>query len=111
MNIQLRAKNIKSNGALQRFVSRRLDPILERYADRIDWVRVTFQDVNGPKGGEDILCRAQVALSGATVVVEAFGVDPFQAVSRTMARLRLKLSSRFERLRNRRRQASRPQPA
>lgn len=53
------------------YIRRRLGEKLGRYASSIERVTVRVRDVNGPRGGVDILCRIKVVLSGLpSVVVE-----------------------------------------
>jgi hypothetical protein len=57
-------------GALGR-IHARLGAALAPWASRIDVITLRFDDVNGPKGGVDVRCRAKVVLRGMrSVVVE-----------------------------------------
>jgi len=53
------------------YIRRRLGEKLGKYARSIERVTVRVRDVNGPRGGIDLLCRIKVVLSGLpSVVVE-----------------------------------------
>ena len=53
------------------YIRRRLGEKLGKYAKTIERVTVRVRDVNGPRGGIDILCRIKVVLSGLpSVLVE-----------------------------------------
>ena len=53
------------------YIRRRLGEKLGRYASAIERVTVRVRDINGPRGGVDLLCRIKVVLSGLpSVVVE-----------------------------------------
>ena len=53
------------------YIRRRLGEKLGKYASSIERVTVRVRDVNGPRGGVDLLCRIKVVLSGLpSVVVE-----------------------------------------
>ena len=53
------------------YIRRRLGEKLGKYASSIERVTVRVRDVNGPRGGIDLLCRVKVVLSGLpSVVVE-----------------------------------------
>jgi CBS domain-containing protein len=51
------------------YVRRRLGMRLGKFADAIERVSVRIEDVNGPRGGVDQLCRIKVVLSGLPSVV------------------------------------------
>lgn len=66
-------------GAVDR-VRARLGVALAPWAHRIDVVSVRFDDVNGPRGGVDIVCRAKVVLRGMrSIIVEAVAPSPMAA--------------------------------
>lgn len=53
------------------YMRRRLGEMLGKYANSIERVTVRLRDVNGPRGGVDLLCRIKVVLSDLpSVVVE-----------------------------------------
>jgi len=53
------------------YIRRRLGEMLGKYAGSIERVTVRLRDVNGPRGGVDLLCRIKVVLSDLpSVVVE-----------------------------------------
>ena len=53
------------------YIRQRLGEKLGKYADSIERVTVRLEDVNGPRGGVDQVCRIKVVLSGLpSVVVE-----------------------------------------
>jgi len=76
------------------FCERRLRFALSRFALRIERVEAVFTDVNGPKGGRDVLCCLQVGLRGAQDVlvrdagesVEAVMAGAADRAARTVAR-------------------------
>jgi hypothetical protein len=53
------------------YIRRRLGEKLGKYAGAIERVTVRVRDINGPRGGVDLLCSIKVVLSGLpSVVVE-----------------------------------------
>lgn len=57
-------------GALDRaYIRRKLGRRLGKFAGSIERVSVRTQDVNGPRGGVDRVCRIKVILSGLPSVV------------------------------------------
>lgn len=51
------------------YIRRKLGMRLGKFADAIERVSVRTQDVNGPRGGVDRMCRIKVVLSGLPSVV------------------------------------------
>lgn len=81
---------------------------LDRFARRITRVRVTLADINGPKGGCDMECHAELKLQdGPSVTVRARGETPLEALTLAAHRIRARCAKIQARLRsrNRRRRA------
>lgn len=61
---------------------------LKRFAPHIERVTVRLEDVNGPRGGKDTVCRIELAMSGMkNVFADARAHDPmtaFEAASRSV---------------------------
>jgi hypothetical protein len=84
------------------YIRRKLGTKLGKFANSIERVSVRTEDVNGPRGGVDQVCRIKVVLSGLpSVVFESRGatlsaaVDGAltgveRAVRRTVQRRRMK---------------------
>lgn len=62
MRVQIRASRIDIEADTKEYVERRLLFALGRFADVVKQVEVTLSDINGPKGGQDKLCRLRVDL-------------------------------------------------
>lgn len=61
---------------------------LSHLGTRVERITVRFHDVNGPRGGRDVLCRVKVVISGQpSLVVEERAHDPAEAVLRAAPRL------------------------
>lgn len=87
MQIEIRTRHLKLSLEAHAELRRR---VLRAFA-RIDlWVRsveVMIADVNGPRGGEDKLCRLRVrGRSIRGVVVEQVGLDPLATVAQAAER-------------------------
>ena len=98
MELELRSKGIEMTAGLRAFTEKKLHFALGRFSHRVQRVRVTWTDINGPKGGEDIRCHVQVSLgrTGAASITETRG-DAFAAVSRAFKRTSQHLSRRLAR--------------
>ena len=62
MEIQILARNVALNSSQLELIERRVQYALNRFSSQVRTVQVTMSDVNGPKGGSDILCRFKVLL-------------------------------------------------
>jgi hypothetical protein len=57
-------------------------------ATRIDRLTIRFEDVNGPRGGVDTICRIKAVMTGAeSLLVQQRAKNPEQAVGRVIPRL------------------------
>lgn len=71
---------IPLEAAFRDLVRARLGRRLGKFAKRIERVSVRFEDVNGPRGGVDTVCRAKVVLDGLpSIVVEERAADAREA--------------------------------
>ena len=105
MDIKVRTHAMTVNDALRFHVEHRLAFALGRFERFVARVEVLLQDVNGPRGGRDKVCRIEVlSPRGDTVAAQAADSDPKRAVdhasariSRAMARLATKFKPRLRR--------------
>lgn len=115
MKLHVRSRQVVVGENARAHVERRLASSLDRLADRVQRVTVTLLDVNGPRGGEDKLCRIEVRLrpTGSLFVEEA-GADLFTVVDRAADRVGEAVSRALQRGRRARRGADlgrAPRPA
>jgi hypothetical protein len=62
---------------------------MARFGDRIEWVRVTLSDENGPRGGVDKRCRVEAKMTRlAPLQVDVSDAEFAPAVHRAADRLR-----------------------
>jgi hypothetical protein len=79
----------------QELIATRLAASLGGVASAVERVVVRFEDLNGPKGGPDMACRIQLALSGhPPLVVEARGEGEAHAFRLAVPRLAAALRRR-----------------
>jgi hypothetical protein len=82
----IRVDGVRLDEEDRAYIRRRLGEKLGKYADSIERVTVRVSDVNGPRGGVDLLCRIKVVLSGLpSVVVEHQAALLKPALTRTLA--------------------------
>jgi hypothetical protein len=73
------------DGPMRGWLQARTGRQLGKFATHIDRVSLRFEDINGPRGGRDTVCRAKVVLSDLpSVVVEERGETPRAAFDRAI---------------------------
>ena len=84
--------------ATRETVRLRLGRRLAKYASSIERATVRFEDVNGPRGGIDIICRVKIVLDGLpSVVVEKRAPKAIDAVVPAAEAVGRALRSRLQR--------------
>jgi ribosome-associated translation inhibitor RaiA len=75
--LHVRATGVELDAATRSHVDARTSRQLGKFASHIERVSVRFEDVNGPRGGKDTVCRIKVVLSGLpSVITEERGKTP-----------------------------------
>ncbi len=95
MEIRVLSRGVSLTDVQNEFVERRIQFALGRFSSQVRAVQVTLSDINGPRGGNDVLCRIKVLLkrSGDIVVgdtdgsVEAVVAGVADRAARSLARL------------------------
>jgi hypothetical protein len=78
--LTVRPGSVEVAPELHRRIHRDLGRRIERYAQNITHVTVRFDDINGPRGGIDTVCRVKLSVKGAGhIVAEAQGADAEEA--------------------------------
>lgn len=74
--LNLRTHGLSVDPETRQHVRARLGRQLGKHALHIERVTARFEDINGPRGGVDTVCRIKVVISGRpSVVVEEHGAD------------------------------------
>src|SRR5262249_1792740 len=93
-------------------VRTQLGRALGSMAPRIERITVRFEDMNGPRGGVDTICRIKAVVSGEpSVVVEERGHNHVHALGRAPPRIKRSLRQLFDRRRGKMPSASRAEKA
>jgi len=95
MEIEILSRGISLTESQLEFIERRIRFAMDRFSEQTGTVRITLSDINGPKGGNDVLVRMQMRLhrSGDVVVgdtgdsVEAIVSGITDRAARSVARL------------------------
>ena len=98
MRIQITTQKMSLSHALRELVHTRLNYTLGRLAQRIEAATVSFEDVNGPRGGPDVQCRVKLLLRPRGVVnVAAIAGSPGAALGEAAERAGRCVKSRVQR--------------
>jgi len=115
MNIEIHAVNFELLGSGRSGIDSRIRRSLDRFGERLESVRVRFEDLNGPKGGLDHRCHIEAFLVGGTTLrAESRGADQADALDLALPRVRRRIRRTLQRSIARRRSEPsrrRPQPA
>lgn len=101
MQIDIHARHLAHTPSLDELARRRLAYALGRFSTRIKRVILRLDDVNGPKGGEDIAVVAEVELlPTGNVVVKGSYKSAEEAICSIAERLRHCIQRESERARS-----------
>jgi ribosome-associated translation inhibitor RaiA len=82
----IRPRGVELSRDDRTYIRRKLGMKLRKFAPSVERVSVRVEDVNGPRGGVDHVCRIKVVLSGLpSVVFEGRGASLETAVDRALA--------------------------
>lgn len=82
MEIIAQNKTAISNLIVTNYSRRTLRAALDRFSSRVASVKVTLNDVNGPRGGLDKECKIYVRLAGGVLLTtRTLAKDVFEAIS------------------------------
>lgn len=109
MRIKIRTQDMSLTRGMEQLVYTRIHSALGRLSRRVNEVILSFEDVNGPRGGEDIHCRIRLFVQPrGEVYVSAIAATPGAALSKAVQRAERRLNSRIQRHRTRRRWSREP---
>lgn len=95
MRISIRSPQGLLSPAFSEHIQKRLHDALDRLSSLIAKVEFRVADLNGPRGGEDKLCSAVVALrQGNSIKVQVVDADAYRAVDEVARKLKQTLSRR-----------------
>jgi putative sigma-54 modulation protein len=103
MNANIRCRRIALSRELRAHIERRLYFSLERFTLRMTRIDVLIEDLNGPRGGLDKLCRIKIRLRPTgTVIAEYVHSNLYTAVACAAGSAAEAAARAVQRLRDRR---------
>jgi len=89
MRLNITGINLSATDALRVYIERRIRSAVGRCAHYVRMVRVSFTDVNGPRGGHDKQCKIYADLVPyGQLMINDTDRDLYCAISRSTARLK-----------------------
>jgi len=87
MQINIQSQDFSLSGRLREHIQRQVRFALSRFADRIQRVRISIADINGPRGGMDKRCLIQIDMTAKPgLVAEVTDANMYAAISRSASR-------------------------
>ena len=112
MQIIIQSQDFSLSKQLREHIHRQVRFALSRFADRIQRVRVSVADVNGPRGGLDKRCLMQVeVLAKPGLVAEVTDSSMYAAISRSASRANRLVTSCLKREQAQKRLGLRSKPS
>jgi putative sigma-54 modulation protein len=102
MLVQILDRNVGITQDQRDHIDRCLQFAFDRFSSHLRTIDISFADVNGPRGGEDVQCRMMIGLlhDERVIVVEGKGVSVEAIVAETTDRAVTAVSRRLDRLRD-----------
>lgn len=87
MQINIQSQDFSLTNRLREHIQRQVRFALSRFSDRIQRVRISVADINGPRGGLDKRCLIQVDMTAKPgLVAEVTDSNMYAAISRSASR-------------------------
>lgn len=100
MKLHIRARHVELTPGLQDRLDRSVRFALSRFAPTLREVHCTLDDVNGPKGGVDKVCRMRVLPRGGDpIVIEQADTELDRAIDLAVDRAARGVARQLERAR------------
>lgn len=101
MFVRVHGRNMPLSEALVRFIQERFETALGRRQPQVRAICVHVEDINGPRGGVDKRCLAEITLERrGRIVVDAREPDLYRAVQCAAKRARTSVSHTIDRRRS-----------
>ena len=112
MKIELHSSRLAVSNSIQAYVERRIGFAIGRFADVVESVVVSLEDINGPRGGVDKSCRIRVNLIGqrAPIIADVLDLEIRSAVDMAAERVGRAVARQLDRRASRRSSERWPEP-
>jgi putative sigma-54 modulation protein len=109
MQLQLVSQGFSITSALRDYLERRLRFALSTSRGQISEVAVRFRDLNGPRGGRDMMCQVAVGIVGSpAVIIKEVREDMYTAIDLAVKRAAYRVMDLLARRKGAIRRTTRP---
>lgn len=93
MKIDIQAQKLKLGQTFKQNVKVKIRRLFQHNSDDVNRINITVADVNGPKGGEDKVCKVNVSVGGGqNILVSARDSSAYKAVTQAVKKASATLS-------------------
>lgn len=100
MRIDIQTKELKLGQTFKQALKVKIRKLFQRNGADIRQINITFKDVNGPKGGDDKLCKVNVFVKGQHILVSARESTAYKAAASAIKKANAALNKRFDKSKN-----------
>ncbi len=103
MLVKIHARDFTLSEALRDYTDSRIRLVLGLYRDKIRRTDIFLTNVNGPKGGEDMMCKIKIEPDGhSPIIAQETANDMYNAINICSHRIKRAVGRRFDRVLQRR---------
>lgn len=103
MQLTISSRHTDLTQSIKEHIRQRLTAALDQHATRVRRVSVVLEDANGPRGGEDQVCRVAVELNnGKTFHHKRKGMDLYANISLIADKVKRQVGRKLARQKERR---------
>ena len=93
MKIDIQAKQLKLGQTFKQNVKVKIRRLFQHNSEDVNRINITIADINGPKGGEDKVCKVNVSVGGGqNILVTAREASAYKAVTQAIKKASATLS-------------------
>ncbi len=103
MIIIINSRKIELNPQAPEYAQKRLSSALKRFSNRLNKIKLTLTDINGPKGGIDKLCLIEINhKNGHCITVKSESSSLYTAIDEASGKAKRAVTKFFNRILRRR---------
>ena len=101
MKIDIQAKQLKLGQTFKQNVKVKIRRLFQHNSSTVNRIDVNVSDINGPKGGEDKVCKVNISVGGGkNILVSARAASAYKAVSQAIKKANTTLSRQRQKARD-----------